>query len=290
MILLRWTVRHGLINLIHRFSNQVLFDIKVSEEFKVGNSSITDSETLATYPSLCGIAAKDIETFKKFRSSRVMFDALDHVTIEQGNSYISEILKLSVWSEKFTTVLLQIDQVGKPRKFRFKPYGTFSPTLLRYLKVYLDLEKFFGSLRNLNIVEIGIGFGGQASLIRLLSKPLSYTLYDIPPVLGLAQKFIEEIEASGNFTFLDGRNPEPSDPDLVISNYAFSELNRELQDQYLQNVVLKSARGYITWNNLSEKTLGGYSLAELIRLIPDSQIHPERPNTSECNAIIVWGI
>jgi putative sugar O-methyltransferase len=187
-------------------------------------------------------------------------------------------------------VLLQIDQVGKPRKFRFKPYGTFSPTLLRYLKVYLDLEKFFGSLRNLNIVEIGIGFGGQASLIRLLSKPLSYTLYDIPPVLGLAQKFIEEIEASGNFTFLDGRNPEPSDPDLVISNYAFSELNRELQDQYLQNVVLKSARGYITWNNLSEKTLGGYSLAELIRLIPDSQIHPERPNTSECNAIIVWGI
>ena len=268
----------------------MLFDIKVSEEFKVGNSSITDSETLATYPSLCGIAAKDIETFKKFRSSRVMFDALDHVTIEQGNSYISEILKLSVWSEKFTTVLLQIDQVGKPRKFRFKPYGTFSPTLLRYLKVYLDLEKFFGSLRNLNIVEIGIGFGGQASLIRLLSKPLSYTLYDIPPVLGLAQKFIEEIEASGNFTFLDGRNPEPSDPDLVISNYAFSELNRELQDQYLQNVVLKSARGYITWNNLSEKTLGGYSLAELIRLIPDSQIHPERPNTSECNAIIVWGI
>lgn len=288
--LLRWTFRHGLINLTHRLSNRELFDITVSKEFKIGNSSVTDGETLETYPSLCGSAARNIETFKKFRSSRVMVEALDHVTIEQGNSYISEILQISPWSEKFTTVLNRIDEVGKPRKFRFKSYGTFSPTLLRYLKVYMDLEKNFGSLKNLNIVEIGIGFGGQVSLISLLSKPLSYTLYDIPPVLELVQKFIEEINVSGTFTFIDGRNPEPSDPDLVISNYAFSELNRDFQDKYLKNVVLKSSRGYITYNNLSEKTLGGYSLAELIRLIPNSQIHPEKPNTSEGNAIIVWGI
>jgi len=180
--------------------------------------------------------------------------------------------------------------VGEPRKFKFKPYGIFSPTLLRYLKVYTDLEKNFGSLKNLNIAEIGIGFGGQASCISLLSKPLSYTFYDIPPVLELTQKFMKEIAAPGNFTFFDGRNPEPFDPDLVISNYAFSELNRDLQDKYLKNVVLKSTRGYITWNNLSEQILGGYSLAELIRVIPNSQIRPEIPNTSECNSIIVWGI
>ena len=202
---------------------------------------------------------------------------------------ISEILKESSWSEEFTKVLVRIDKVGEPRKFRFRPYGTFSPTVLRYLKVHTDLQKNFGSLKNLSIAEIGIGFGGQASLTSLLSKPLSYTLYDIPPVLALAQKFIEEIGALGNFTFINGRNPEPLGPDLLISNYAFSELNREVQDLYLQNVLLKSPRGYITWNNLSEKTLGGYSLAELIRLIPNSQIHPEKPITSECNAIIIWG-
>ena len=288
--LLRWTARHGLRNLICRLSNRVLFDIKESKEFKVGNTSITDSEILATYPSLCGLAARNLETFKKFRSARVMVEALDHVTIEQGNSYISEILKIGGWSKKFTAVLLQLDNVGGPRKYIFKPYGKFSPTLLRYLKVYMDLEKNFGSLEKLKIAEIGIGFGGQASLISLLSKPSSYTLYDIPPVLELAQKFIEKVGAPGNFTFIDGRNPEPSYPDLAISNYAFSELNREVQNQYLQNVILNSTRGYITWNDLSEKTLGGYSLGELIRLIPNSQIRPEVPNTSEGNAIIVWGV
>jgi putative sugar O-methyltransferase len=287
---LHWTAKHGLINLTHRLSHRQLFDIQAKDEFRVGDSSITDSSTLATYPSLCGSAARNFETFKKFRSSRVLVEALDHVSIEQGNSYISEILKSGPWSEEFTKVLLQIDKVGNPRKFKFKPYGTFSPTLLRYLKVYKDLENNFGSLNTLKIAEIGIGFGGQASLISLLSNPSSYTLYDLPPVLELAQKFMNEIDAPGNFTFFDGRNPEPFDSDLVISNYAFSELNRDVQDQYLQNVVLKSPRGYITWNNLSEQTFGGYSLAELIRVIPNSQIRPEKPNTSECNAIIVWGI
>lgn len=288
--LLRWTAKHGLTNLGHRLFHRKLFDIQAKEEFRVGNSSITDSETLKTYASLCGSAARDSELFNRFRSSRVLFQALDHVSIEQGNSYISEILKSGPWSEGFTKVLLQIDKVGKPRKFKFKPYGTFSPTLLRYLKVYKDLENNFGSLKNLNVAEIGIGFGGQASLINLLSKPLKYTFYDIPPVLELAEKFMKEIDVSGNFTFLDGRNPEPLNPDLVISNYAFSELNRDVQERYLKNVVLKSPRGYITWNNLSEQTLGGYSLAELTRVIPNSQIRPENPNTSECNAIIVWGI
>ena len=158
------------------------------------------------------------------------------------------------------------------------------------MKVYIDLEKNFGSLKNLNLVEIGVGFGGQASLISLLDKPLSYTFYDIPPVLKLAQKFTDELGVPGNFIFNDGRNPKLSNPDLVISNFAFSELNRDVQDQYLKNVVLPSPRGYITWNHFSAEILGGHSLAELIRLIPNSQIHPEKPNTSASNAIIIWGI
>ena len=285
-----WIARHGLINFKHRYSNMRMFDTPLNDDFPVSGSSITDSKVLASYPSLCGLAATNMEIFNKFRSARVMVQALDHVSIDQGNAYISEILNSRSWSETFTEVLAHIDKVGRPRKFRFNPYGTFSPTLLRYLKVYVDLLKNFGSLKNLNIVEIGIGFGGQASLIGLLDKPLSYTFYDIPPVLELAQKFTKELDVPGNFTFIDGRNPEPSNPDLVISNYAFSELNRDIQDQYLKNVVLPSPRGYITWNNLSTERLGGHSLAGLIRLIPNSQIHPEKPNTGESNAIIVWGV
>ena len=36
--------------------------------------------------------------------------------------------------------------------------------------------------------------------------------------------------------------------DLVVSNYALSEIKRSLQDEYLRNVLLRAARGYMIWN------------------------------------------
>lgn len=153
----------------------------------------------------------------------------------------------------------------------------------------MDLRALFGSVKDFKIAEIGIGFGGQASLIHMLDKPISYSFYDLPPVLALASKFLDGLEIKSDFKFLDGRNPEKSTPDLLISNYAFSELSPKVQDVYLERVILNSTRGYITWNSLSADQLGGYSLANLIRLIPNSQIIPEKPNTSTNNALIVWG-
>jgi hypothetical protein len=288
--LILWTNRNGLINLYYRSLNGKSFEIQVNDEYPVAFSSITDSELFASFPSLCGSAANDVEIFKKFRSSKVMIQALDHVSFDLGKAYIDEILKFRPWSYNFTSVIEHIDSVGRPSKFKFSPFGTFSPTLLRYLKVYVDLEKCFGSLKYLNIAEIGVGFGGQGSLIGLIETPLSYTYFDIPPVLELARKFTRELEIPGTFSFMDGRNPNPLNTDLVISNYAFSELNRSVQDQYLTKVILPAPRGYITWNSLSATCLGGYSLAELIRIIPNSQILPEIPNTGDHNAIIVWGI
>jgi hypothetical protein len=78
-------------------------------------------------------------------------------------------------------------------------------------------------------------------------------------------------------------------PDLVISNYAFSELSRELQKQYLENVILPSKRGYITWNSSSVGHEKCYSIDELVRAIPNSRIKAEVPNTGVGNVIIFWG-
>jgi hypothetical protein len=37
--------------------------------------------------------------------------------------------------------------------------------------------------------------------------------------------------------------------DLVISNYAFSELPSELQTRYIEKIILKAKRGYLTINS-----------------------------------------
>ena len=281
-------VRNGLVNTILFLKSKKKFEVEIVKKYIYKNTSITDSNLHSTYTTLCGLAANDSNTFKKFRSARVMVQVLDHVSLEQGWDYIFEILALAEWNKNFTEIIKKLDEHGKPIKFYFKPYGKFSPTLLRYLKVNLDLIKYFGSIEEYNITEIGGGFGGQASLINLMNSLSSYTIYDLPPVLDLSKKFIEVNTIPGIFNYNDGRNIKKIKSDLVISNYAFSELSRNIQDEYISKVVLNSPRGYITWNPLSWRDLGGYSSEELIRIIPRSQIFQEKPLTYPGNNIIVW--
>ncbi len=281
-------IRYGLVNSILFAKSKNKFEVELDDKYTIKETSITDSKVHGTYLTLCGLAASDDKVFKSFRSARVMIQVLDHVSKEQGEEYISEILKLTKWDTNFTKIIEKLDEHGKPNKFHFKPYGKFSPTLLRYLKVNFDLIKYFGPIECYNLTEIGGGFGGQASLINLMNTVSSYTLYDLLPVLDLTKKFIELNKIPGNFTFNDGTDPKIIKSDLVISNYAFSELSRSMQDQYINNVILNSSRGYITWNPLSWRDLGGYHSTELIKLIPNSQIFPEKPLTYNGNVIIVW--
>jgi hypothetical protein len=281
-------MRHGPINSILLIKSKKRFEVELDDKYTINETSITDSKAHNTYLTLCGLAASDDKVFKKFRSAKVMIQVLDHVSIEQGKEYISEILKLTKWDTNFTKIIEKLDEYGKPNKFYFKPYGKFSPTLLRYLKVNFDLIKYFGPIEGYNVTEIGGGFGGQASVINLLNSISSYTLYDLLPVLDLTKKFIELNKIPGNFTFNDGIDPKIIKSDLIISNYAFSELSRSIQDEYINNIILNSSRGYITWNPLSWRDLGGYQPAELIKFIPNSQIFPEKPLTYKGNVVIVW--
>jgi hypothetical protein len=81
----------------------------------------------------------------------------------------------------------------------------------------------------------------------------------------------------------------PADYDLVISNYAFTELSRELQDVYLRKVILRSKRGYITYNQLTPPHYRSYDRDELVEIIDGARVIPEAPLTWENNCVIVWG-
>jgi len=82
---------------------------------------------------------------------------------------------------------------------------------------------------------------------------------------------------------------EKRDYDLVISNYAFSESKKELQDVYLEKVILGSKRGYITYNEITRLELNSYEKDELVKIIPHSKIIEENPLTHPKNCIIIWG-
>ena len=118
-----------------------------------------------------------------------------------------------------------------------------------------------------------------------------YTLIDLPEAIGLAERFLSNFDTcKGNVKFVDGLHLYTNIySDLVISNYAFSELQREVQDMYLEKVILNSKRGFITWNNLGQNAFNAHSISELLKIIPGSKIIDEKHLTAKDNCIIIWG-
>jgi hypothetical protein len=249
-------------------------------------SSISDD---GEFPRFCELAQDDVDVFARFRRSAIYMTILEHVTREEGGVYLRELLA-DPWMFDRLRPLLGSHDVGGPRVYHYPGIGTASPTTLRYIKVAADLHRLFGNLEGLRVAEIGVGYGGQARALTTAWALGRYELYDLPPILGLARRFLDAagVDAS-SFGFHDGRSPEPVESDLVISNYALSEVRREVQDAYLENVVLRAPRGYLTYNHISPPELRSYTADEVVAKIEGAHIMPEVPLTDPRNVIIVWG-
>lgn len=155
-----------------------------------------------------------------------------------------------------------------------------------------DIFSLFNIREIKHIAEIGVGYGGQCRLIKEYLKNREYSLIDLPEAIELTKKFLDKFSlGEGSKTyFIDGTGDiENIEVDLLISNYAFSELNREVQNFYLEKIINYAGSGYITWNSLSYEKGDGYSVAELLDKIKGSFVIAENPLTDKDNCIIVWG-
>ena len=81
--------------------------------------------------------------------------------------------------------------------------------------------------------------------------------------------------------------------DLVISNYAFSELPSELQRIYLRKVIKLSKRGYLTMNSGKKNSIfqGDFlSLDQIKKEMPFIKINDETPKdfVHKGNYVISW--
>jgi hypothetical protein len=182
------------------------------------------------------------------------------------------------------------DRWGSPLTCEYPGIGHISPVKLRYLKVLSDLERLFGDLTGKRIVEIGVGYGGQARLVLERWPVQSYTLVDLEPALQLAQRYLTSSGEDKTLVFLPPDRVARADYDLCISNYAFSELGRKFQDKYAKSLVRTSGRGYLTCNFISGvHGIDSWSKEKLGRLHAGAHWLPEEPLTFEGNAILVWG-
>lgn len=181
--------------------------------------------------------------------------------------------------------------VGNPIKYSFPGIGIrLSPTTLRYLKVASDLKLLFGN--NLGYVaEIGGGYGGQTLVNDQLLNVTCAKIFDLPIVNKLIDRYLNSHLLNGAYETTFINKELQTKYDLVISNYAFSELPMELQKVYIRKVVAQSSRGYLTMNSGlgGKRSIGKLNIFDLKEHLPEFAIFDENPQTSEHNYIICWG-
>jgi putative sugar O-methyltransferase len=232
--------------------------------------------------------------FRNFKRDKSYNKILEHVSEQEGAEYL-KILQTrddGILKDAFDT-LLKSDEIGNPRKYDYGTGFALSPTTLRYLKVASDLKILFGESIGSNVAEIGAGYGGQALVCDTVFKTDEYHVFDLPDVTRLVAKYLESFLLHGAYVPQTINTVTGQKYDLVISNYAFSELPRVVETTYIRKVLKQSSRGYLTMNSGLSDHAGRedakLSLDELKTMLPEFEIFEEKPLTAPHNYIIVWG-
>lgn len=242
------------------------------------------------YPAFCRRAARDPAVFAAFKSEPDYVKVLEHLSCEQGGLYLDRMLEERPEMEALLPRFRTNDDLGAPRTCDYGAHGAFSATTLRYAKVASELVTLFGSLDGMRIAEIGAGYGGQCYVTSLVARPASYTLIDLDPVLDLEETYLRRVGVRNARFVSTYRVPKRASYDLVISNYAFSECTRAAQDVYVERVLRRSSRGYLTYNWISPDWAGEpYSRDELLSAIPGSRFVAPVPQLTPTEELWLWG-
>lgn len=243
------------------------------------------------YLAVCRLAARCDSVFKVFKRNRHYRAVLEHVSDEQGREYLKVIKEKDKELLNYVSKFQQNDLQGSPIAFDYD-IGRFSPTTLRYVKVLADLKNIFGDLSGLNICEIGAGYGGQCKIISDVFNVASYTIIDLETVIPLIRKYLERLGVRNVVYLTQDKITEGIEFDLVVSNYAFSECIRRVQDHYLDKILKKAQRGYLTCNyDGTTSETSPYNKEEIVERLSKKhivRILDETPKTAPMNFILVW--
>jgi hypothetical protein len=224
------------------------------------------------YLDVCRRAVEDDEVFAVFKSLPAYRKILEHTSQRQGEIYMYKIP-----GEYDVIKFMTNDVYGSPEMFPYSGY-LMSPTTLQYIYVLSRLEKLFGSLGGFRIAEIGGGYGGQSKIIQDKYR-VDYHLYDHPDVVNLQMKYLGKFNMSATGILYSAA---PLGYDLVISNYALSEITEPLLTEYVRKILLHSKHGYITCNGQIN------AMQEIKDKFPSFNISPDIEGERETNYIITW--
>lgn len=201
------------------------------------------------YENICEQASMDENLFNNFKSSPEYNQILEHVPYDLGLEYYQKIINFN-FDDTYFCKFMENDIIGNTTKMT---YGDriMSPTTLRYIYTAYDINTKI-NVENLDIVEIGGGYGGQCKIMYDMQSLFgrffkSYTIIDLPSVIKLQSKYLDRLGYTDvNFVSYDSLTEIKKD--FCISNYGFGELDKDIQDNYVDKVLKNCENFYIIYN------------------------------------------
>lgn len=205
-----------------------------------------------------------------FRSNNFFRSIVENVNNDYGNQYYKHVIEnyndyLDLnnvdWKE-----LENVMKIGNPLVMDNYVINNetyeFSPTVMRYFQFTLDMFKHIKEkeiTNELNVVEIGGGFGCQAALFCYFAKFFdikvkTYTIIDLEEVCNLQKHYVKAVSKTLHLydnnikSITSDQYNNNYDTNFVLSNYALGELNSYWQDFYINTIIKKSDNGYFCWN------------------------------------------
>lgn len=256
-------------------------------------SAVSVTQVATNFAPFCFAAANDENLLINFRSDEACRGMIENVTFTQGLDMLHVIQKKYPYLLTYFNKICLDDRFGNPVAYNFPNVGAICPTTLRYIKIAGDLVREFGNLNQYHIVEIGGGYGGQCKILHDISGFTAYTFVDLPQCTPLIMKYLHH-HCIPNVACIHNTEIENARQyDLLISNYAFSEIDCTEQRYYIDNLINAVPRGYITYNAVSSYYgLTSLTVDEVVAALQKDNrtivVTPENPLTGENNVLIVW--
>jgi len=247
------------------------------------------------YRELCLQAATQDQIFSGFKGNPLYKPILEHVSYHQGLQYLNRIKSSSseVYTEENFNKFRQNDDVGSPDVFCDTEFGKISATTLRYINVLMDIHNIFGDISVCNLVEIGAGYGGQTKIINDMFSDVNFTVVDLLEPTKLQERYLSEFNISPEFISAQELYEKDGflESDIVISNYAISEISLENQDVYINKILKYSKEGYMICNGgRGERNNRNHQQWEMSLKSIGKNVFTqnEEPSTGSSNKVFAW--
>jgi len=267
--------------------------------------TIGPTENGKWFKQVCLLALGNEPLFKKFRCAREFREIIGNENESYGEQIAQALEARGLDELGDIRNFKYLDEIGGPDKYYYAEIGwEMSPTTLRYMNTAFDIADSFGGedegidwFEDKKIIEVGGGYGGLCSVLHQAADLREYTLVEIEPVRGLAERYLTEAnvinnESTVNVVTPQGVELESDDPelesaeltqgedwDLLISEYAFCELNQTGMEFYYRNVFPRVKNCYLGMNIWEEARKNEIlaRLQEFFTTVEEHKVTPEHP-------------